>query len=211
MNAAMLLFVASTVAPPAPPAAVAPVAMMRPAVEFNFATTAPVAPASFRVGEKVTFVEHNVASALTSLKPVVAQAPQHQLAGKSMTFFIQVGIVFGGGHVGVGGGIEVAFIPMQEHEQFEVNADVNIGVIASHFGVTFSFNGQYNFHLSNNSLVPFAGAGIGVVVGSGNTTAGFNLFFGGQLEMASGKVLRFQVRFLINGGTATTLMIGFAF
>jgi hypothetical protein len=195
MNAAMLMLVASTMTAPQP------------------ATTSELsASPSFTVGHNVTFVSE--ASDIQAAKPAApAQkpSPTHQMAGKSVSIFIQGGILFASSSTGFTIGAGAAFVPMKDHQQFEINADVMYFHIYSTNGWDLSFNGQYNFKMQNSKMTPFVDGGL--IIASFNYGTNPALQIGGGIEaaMSSGRAFRVQIRVGFLPATATQILFGFAF
>ena len=195
MNAAMLMLVASTIAAPQP------------------ATNDLSASPSLSMGHSVTFVtdEPDVFQGTKPATPAGKPSPTHQAAGKSVTIMAQGGILFCCSYTGFAIGVGAAFTPMQTHDQFEINADFNFHRIASANGWDISFNGAYLFHLNNSKVKPFAGGGLVISHLNYNTNAAFQILGGVQTALASGRDLRFQIRFGFFSSTVTLLLIGIAF
>jgi len=191
MNPALLLFVAATMAP------------------ASAATTVN----GFSIAPHATFVTKSVADELDQQRPPgTAASPTHQVAGKQMMIMVQGGLVTCCGSTGFDVGVGAAFMPLKDNDKFEINGDFNFGRLFSTNLIYISFNGQYDFHLNNSKAVPFAGGGIGIAHTSGATNTAFQLLFGAQFEMSSGRAVRAQVRFLFTSGASTTLILGgFAF
>jgi hypothetical protein len=198
MNAAMLMLVASTMTAPQPAAT-------------NDVSASP----SFTIGHGVSFVSATPAifqGAAKPAPPAQKASPTHQMAGKTVTVFVQGGVLFVAGYTGFTVGAGVGFIPMKDHEQFEVNADFNYIHVASTNGWYLTFNGQYNFILANHkSIKPFAGAGL--AVGSFNYSGhvALNVFGGVQSALASGRAIRIQIRWVLTSAVTTSILFGIAF
>ena len=189
MNAAMLMLVASTMTAPQPAAT-------------NDLSVSP----SLTIGRNVTFVSTD-----SNLFQAAKPSPTHQMAGKTVTFFIQGGVLFCCDHAGFTLGGELAFVPMKDHQQFEVNADVNYMHIAGTNGWNLSFNGQYNFIMQNSKMKPFAGAGLIIASFNYGTNVAFQINGGIEAAMASGRAIRIQIKFAFTDATTTIILFGFAF
>jgi hypothetical protein len=195
MNAAMLMLVASTMTAPQP------------------ATTSELsASPSFTVGHNVTFVSE-ASDILLQAKPAPAAkpSPTHQAAGKTVTVFIQGGVLFCCSSAGFTLGAGAAFVPMRDHQQFEINADVMYFHIYGTNGWDLSFNGQYNFKMANSKMTPFADGGLVIASFNYGTNAALQIGGGIQAAMSSGRAFRVQIRFAFLPSTVTEILFGFAF
>jgi hypothetical protein len=161
----------------------------------------------------VTFVseEPSLFQAAKPAAPAQKPSPTHQVGGKTVRVFIEGGAIFCCSYAGFTLGASAAIVPMKDHPQFEVNADVHYLHIAGTNGWDISFNGQYNFKMQNSKMTPFADGGLIIASFNYGTNAALQIGGGIEAAFASGRAFRAQVRFAFLPGTTTELLFGFAF
>ena len=140
-------------------------------------------------------------------------SPTHQMGGKQVSLTIQGGFAHCCGFNGFVVGVGASFLPIKGNENFGIIVDGNFTHINSGGGngVYISANGVYNFKMQNSKAKPFAGAGLSIFHFFGTTDTNLQILGGVGWELASGREVNGQVRFILDTSTITVFLVGFAF
>lgn len=139
-----------------------------------------------------------------------AALPQTAAAtGPRRQFFVRpaAGFLAFEGGVGFVIGAGIAGTPFGT-EQAEVAGDFSFVNFEGASGAYGSGNFIYNFRLQGQQFTPFAGAGLGIFNGGGETDFGFQVLGGIQAPINDRMAFRGEIRFVFIEGSAATIVLG---
>jgi hypothetical protein len=118
----------------------------------------------------------------------------------------QFGGVFWGGGSGFILGAGIGARPFNNHK-VEVTGDFSFLRFEGENGVYVAGNGLYHFSTNEPNFSPYAGGGIGVINGGGDTEARLQILGGLELKSASKHPIRPEVRFIFTEHDTTTILM----
>jgi hypothetical protein len=165
---------------------------------------------SFNLPSGLTFDTSDQAKPQT---PTKSASPTHQMGGKQVSLTVQGGFDTCCGFKGFILGVGASFLPMKDNQNISVLVDGNYSHInnGGGNGVYISANGVYNVTLQNSKAKPFFGAGLSIFHIFSQTDTNFQILGGVGWNLASGRSVNGQVRFIFDTDTITMFLFGFAF